>query len=255
MSQVNSAGNSVRTANLADAVKHLDGQTFRFDRQKCISDPGSPGESKFDVGDRTGATSFENVMFDDAAILSVKLHSERSPQVAPTETVSNPELPAARNNLTDRIEIEQLTGRTITHKAFLEQSRQLVELLQLKEKELVEREAGHHVRVWNFERHVQQQQKMITAGQQDLADRESHLQAFQFDLIELQNELIDSQLATRSIVTELDLAAADNDKTEALEGLRDEVVHRYDGLLRTWKRLYDQMCDTSQDVRQQRDVA
>ncbi|MEM7456801.1 MAG: hypothetical protein AAF456_20830 [Planctomycetota bacterium] len=135
----------------------------------------------------------------------------------------------------------RVDGTVTSREAFLEQSRQLVRHLQAKEIALNDQDSAHHVRVWNWERQVMQQQQEIEARWHAADEREASLLSMQFELLELQNELIDSQLSTRAIVSELSIPVDAGEKLEALESLKDELTARYDSIYQQWQRLYKLM--------------
>ena len=97
---------------------------------------------------------------------------------------------------------------------------------------LAQQEADHHVNVWNWQQQVANQQQALDAKQTDLDEQEIQLRTLQFELLQLQNELIDSQLATRTIVNQLDVPGLQDD---ALETLRFELNQRFDHVMISWR--------------------
>ena len=64
------------------------------------------------------------------------------------------------------------------------------------------------------------------------------LRTLQFELLQLQNELIDSQLATREIVNQLGVPELNDD---ALESLRFELNQRFDHVMISWRQFANYM--------------
>lgn len=192
MSRVKQSKIPIKTSNLEAAIKQLDGNSYRIDKQH---EP--------DLLKELNATN---------AAATIAGHSQ---------TTSKP------------VSSELIVPQLSADDAQLNQSRQLIEHIQQKEKSLAQLEADQQVNVWNWHQQVANQQRALDAKQTDLDEQELQLRTLQFELLQLQNELIDSQLATREIVNQLGVPELQND---ALESLRFELNQRFDHVMTSWRR-------------------
>ena len=69
-------------------------------------------------------------------------------------------------------------------------------------------------------------------GQADLKQQEQQLRALQFELLQLQNQLIDGQLATRELIGDLQIPGQ---QESALQSLKFELNQRFDHVMVTWR--------------------
>ena len=125
------------------------------------------------------------------------------------------------------------------------QNQQLAEHLQAKERELAEAMANHQVSVWNWQQEVAKQQARFDQRRETLNQQEENLRGLQFELFQLQNDLIESQLATRSIVNSMDMPGYE---TAAAEALKLELNQRFDHMMVTWREFAQQMETLVQEI-------
>ncbi len=185
----------IKTSNPAAALKQLEGKSFRVDRAH---------EDGFANHQSTVIKEIETVLARAQAVLAESPTPEdaQSSSIHPTDIQ-----PDDRN-------------------------RQLIAHLKAKERSLVEQDVNHQVRVWNWQQEVAKTQAAQDRRQADLNQQEQQLRALQFELLQLQNQLIDGQLATRELIGDLQIPGQ---QESALQSLKFELNQRFDHVMVTWR--------------------
>ena len=191
----------IKTSNPHAAFEQLEGNTIRFDKQ------------------HEGGPEDKQALLDDVGAAYVKAE----------KYLKNSSNPLAQDASRHHEQMDP-SGSTQSHELF--------ERLQAWEKRLVEQDASHQVRVWNWQQEVANAQQRLARRKSVLDDQEENLRKLQFELFELQNELIESQLATREIVNGL---AIPGKQETYLDSLKDELHERFDHVMSTWGEFASQM--------------
>lgn len=99
-----------------------------------------------------------------------------------------------------------------------------------------ERELDRNVESWREDIDSQRAANSATAG--ELRNRELQLRSLQFHLLQMQNDLVDSQVAMESVIRHFENVDSDGFLKQALELLRFEVLDRFDYLSKRWEMLH-----------------
>jgi hypothetical protein len=126
----------------------------------------------------------------------------------------------------------------------LEMPQQVLELashLKKCRESLVEREERltKEVDAWRISLESQQAANSDQAIR--LRNRELQLRSLQFHLLQLQNDVVDSQLAMESVIEHFENVDSDEYLKSALELLRFEVLDRFDYISKRWEMLHDKI--------------
>lgn len=152
-----------------------------------------------------------------------------------------------RQTIDQNVSIDDIADQFRSTDSLLDQARELVSHVQLKEKELAQQDADYQVRVWNWQQQVAQEEKKLEQRRNNLDEEETQLRSLQFELLQLQNELIDSQLATREIVNGLRVSGLEVD---AMKSLQLEINQRFDHVMVTWRQFAEDMKSLVEQVEQ-----
>lgn len=71
--------------------------------------------------------------------------------------------------------------------------------------------------------------------------REKHLKSLQFHLLQMQNDIIDSQLSMEGVIEHFESTDSDEYMKLALELLRFEVLDRFDYISKRWEMLHSKL--------------
>ena len=74
--------------------------------------------------------------------------------------------------------------------------------------------------------------------ERELKLREKHLKSLQFHLLQMQNDIIDSQLSMEGVIEHFESTDSDEYMKLALELLRFEVLDRFDYISKRWEMLH-----------------
>ena len=118
-----------------------------------------------------------------------------------------------------------------------QRSEQLINHLRNRQKELVQREADLQAQTYQWEKQVLATEASLRKRSSELEQHLSQVACQQAQLIKLQQNLVDSQEAIRSVVERLVSESRDAETRQPLEALRNEIVQRFDDNFRRWERL------------------
>jgi DNA repair exonuclease SbcCD ATPase subunit len=99
-----------------------------------------------------------------------------------------------------------------------------------------ESELKKRMHIWQTQ--VDAQLAMSAYREKSLRERESQIKNLQFELLQLQNDVIDSQLAMEEIVQQFANEDSEGKLLVALEMLRFEIRERFDYVSERWDRLH-----------------
>ena len=77
--------------------------------------------------------------------------------------------------------------------------------------------------------------------ERELKLREKHLKSLQFHLLQMQNDIIDSQLSMEGVIEHFESTDSDEYMKLALELLRFEVLDRFDYISKRWEMLHSKL--------------
>lgn len=77
--------------------------------------------------------------------------------------------------------------------------------------------------------------------ERNLRIREQQLRSLQFHLLQMQNDVVDSQLSMESVIEHFENTESDECMKLALEMLRFEVLDRFDYISKRWEMLHDKL--------------
>lgn len=99
-----------------------------------------------------------------------------------------------------------------------------------------ESELKKQIHIWQSQ--VDSQLAMSAYREKSLREREAQVRSLQFELLQLQNDVIDSQLAMEEIVEQFASEDADGKLILTLEMLRFEIRERFDYVSQRWDELH-----------------
>ena len=130
----------------------------------------------------------------------------------------------------------------------IQQTSQLAALLAKREQELTERDVDFQVKIWNWQQETKKIESRLAKRARQLEERETQLMALQFELFQLQHQLIDSQLATRELVEDLSLGTANPHTIATLKSLKFELGKRFDHVHHQWTDLVNRLESIAADI-------
>lgn len=123
----------------------------------------------------------------------------------------------------------------------LQQTQELVGLLSQREQTLTERDVEFQVKTWNWQQETKKVESRLANRAAKIDERETQLMALQFELFQLQHQLIDSQLATREVVENMALGSANPHAIATLKSLQFEMGQRFDHVHQKWSELVNRL--------------
>ncbi len=118
-----------------------------------------------------------------------------------------------------------------------QRSEQLVNYLRNLKKELVQREADLQAQTYQWEKQVLATEASLRKRSNELEQHLAQVTCQQAQLIKLQQNLVDSQEAIRSVVERLVSESQGVDTRRQLSALQNEIVQRFDENFQRWERL------------------
>lgn len=126
----------------------------------------------------------------------------------------------------------------------IEMPQQVIELadhLKHSRQKLVQREQELNRSVAAWREDLESQRVANSATASELQNRERQLRSLQFHLLQMQNDLVDSQMSMESVIKHFENVDSDEYLQQALELLRFEVLDRFDYLSKRWEMLHDRL--------------
>lgn len=140
----------------------------------------------------------------------------------------------------------------------LELPQQVAELaghLKRRQTELSAKEMALNETIESWRSSVDAQGAANASRERQLKGREQQLRSLQFHLLQVQNDVIDSQLAMEEVIEHFENCESDQHLHLALELLRFEVLERFDYLSKRWELLHERLENLYQQPQAQRRVA
>lgn len=140
----------------------------------------------------------------------------------------------------------------------LELPQQVAELaghLKRRQAELSAKELALNTSIESWRSSVDAQGAANANRERQLKGREQQLRSLQFHLLQVQNDVIDSQLAMEKVIEHFENSESDQHTHLALELLRFEVLERFDYLSKRWELLHGRLESLYQQPQAQRRVA
>lgn len=122
-----------------------------------------------------------------------------------------------------------------------EQVREVASYLKTSRAELLEREKELREKISQFHSHVASQHAHDLARVKEIRNREDQIRSLQFHLLQMQNDVIDSQLAMEKVIGHFEHVDGDEFLKVALELLRFEVTERFDYICQRWEILHEKL--------------
>ena len=126
----------------------------------------------------------------------------------------------------------------------LEVPLQIAELtshLKRRRDQLVEKEQNLNAKITSWQASMDARGAANTDRESELRIREKQLRSLQFHLLQMQNDVIDSQLAMEGVIEHFENTESDEYMKLALELLRFEVLDRFDYISKRWELLHDKL--------------
>lgn len=140
----------------------------------------------------------------------------------------------------------------------LELPRQVAELaghLKRRQTELSAKELALNESIDSWRTSIDAQGVASASRERQLKGREQQLRSLQFHLLQVQNDVIDSQLAMEEVIKHFENSESDQHLRLALELLRFEVLERFDYLSKRWELLHERLEGLCQQPQAQRRAA
>lgn len=128
---------------------------------------------------------------------------------------------------------------------------ELTSHLKRRRDELLQKEKDLNGKITSWQASVDARGAATTNRESQLQIREKQLRSLQFHLLQMQNDVIDSQLAMEDVIEHFENTESDDYMKLALELLRFEVLDRFDYISKRWELLHDKLENlyTDQPVR------
>lgn len=126
----------------------------------------------------------------------------------------------------------------------LEVPQQIVELtghLKRRRDELVAKEANLKERIASWQTSMDVRSAANSDHERELQVREQQLKRLQYHLLQMQNDIIDSQLSMEGVIEHFENTESDEYMQLALEMLRFEVLDRFDYISKRWEMLHGKL--------------
>ena len=121
------------------------------------------------------------------------------------------------------------------------QVKEVASFLKNSRAELLKREKALCERMSQFQSHVASQNAFDFAREQEIKNREDQIRSLQYHLLQMQNDVIDSQLAMDKVISHFENIEGDDFLRIALELLRFEVTERFDYICHRWEVLHEKL--------------
>lgn len=126
----------------------------------------------------------------------------------------------------------------------LEVPQQIAELtghLKRRRDALVAKEASLNERIASWQSSMDVRSAANSDHERELQIREQQLKRLQFHLLQMQNDIIDSQLSMEGVIEHFENTESDEYMQLALEMLRFEVLDRFDYISKRWEMLHSKL--------------
>ena len=126
----------------------------------------------------------------------------------------------------------------------LEVPQQIAELtghLKRRRDALVAKEASLNERIASWQSSMDVRSAANSDHERELQIREQQLKRLQFHLLQMQNDIIDSQLSMEGVIEHFESTDSDEYMKLALELLRFEVLDRFDYISKRWEMLHSKL--------------
>ena len=126
----------------------------------------------------------------------------------------------------------------------LEVPQQIAELtghLKRRRDALVAKEASLNERIASWQSSMDVRSAANSDHERELQIREQQLKRLQFHLLQMQNDIIDSQLSMEGVFEHFENTESDEYMQLALEMLRFEVLDRFDYISKRWEMLHSKL--------------
>lgn len=126
----------------------------------------------------------------------------------------------------------------------LEVPLQIAELtghLKRRRDELQQKEQDLNEKIQSWQSSLDARNAASTDRECQLKVREKQLRSLQFHLLQMQNDVIDSQLSMEGVIEHFENSESDEYMKLALELLRFEVLDRFDYISKRWETLHDKL--------------
>lgn len=126
----------------------------------------------------------------------------------------------------------------------LEVPQQILELtthLKRRRDELESRERDLKEQLASWQVSIDQRNAANSEKERELTGRERQLRSLQFHLLQMQNDIIDSQLSMEKVIEHFENSDSDEYMKLALEMLRFEVLDRFDYVSQRWDLLHGKL--------------
>ncbi len=121
------------------------------------------------------------------------------------------------------------------------QVQQVASYLKSSRAALIQREKELREKISKFHSHVASQHAHDLARIKEIRNRENQIRSLQFHLLQMQNDVIDSQLAMEQVIGHFENVDGDAYLKVALELLRFEVTERFDYVCQRWEILHEKL--------------
>ena len=201
----------------------------------------SPGMSTAPVQpdvDQHEANQVTEATETDGSVLSI-VESTTSATTSPAPADSVPKLRIVRHD------VESYSDRLDEYEQPSLQVSEIAGHLRHRKEQLDRRESDLRKQINIWQSQVDSQIALSAWREKSLRERESQIKSLQFELLQLQNDVIDSQLAMEQIVEQFANDDIDGKMLVALEMLRFEIRERFDYVAERWDRLHAKLDKTS----------
>lgn len=126
----------------------------------------------------------------------------------------------------------------------LEVPQQIAELtghLRRRHDDLIAKEATLNDKIQSWLTNIDAQSAANTDRERKLKLREQQLRSLQFHLLQMQNDIVDSQLSMEKVIEHFENTESDEYMRLALELLRFEVLDRFDYVSKRWELLHEKL--------------
>lgn len=126
----------------------------------------------------------------------------------------------------------------------LEVPQQILELtdhLKRRRDQLAEKESQLKEQLSAWQMMIDQRQAATSDKERQLDSREKQMKSLQFHLLQIQNDVIDSQLSMERVIEHFENTDSDECLKRAIELLRFEVVERFEYVSKRWESLHSKL--------------
>lgn len=118
---------------------------------------------------------------------------------------------------------------------------ELTDHLKRRRTELLQKEQNLNEKIESWQTSMDARGAETSNRESQLRVREQQLRSLQFHLLQMQNDIIDSQLSMEGVIEHFENTESDEYMKLALELLRFEVLDRFDYVSKRWELLHDKL--------------